>query len=43
LLNVFLTMLWFFMGCPWIVLVAWTILLIFRRRDLRKVKVQLLG
>jgi hypothetical protein len=34
LLNVFLTMLWFFMLCLWIFLVVWTIMLIFRRRDL---------
>lgn len=34
LLNVFLTMFWFFVWCVWIFLVIWTIMLIFRRRDL---------
>jgi len=34
LLDVFLTMLWFFAMCVWIFLVVWTLLSIFRRRDL---------
>jgi hypothetical protein len=34
LLDVFLTMFWFFAMCVWIFLVVWTIMLIFRRRDL---------
>ena len=34
LLDVFWTMLWFFAMCVWVFLVAWTIILIFRRRDL---------
>jgi len=34
LLDIFLTMLWFFIWCLWIFLVVWTLLLIFRRRDL---------
>ena len=34
LLNVFLTMFWFFAWCVWIFLVVWTIILIFRRADL---------
>ena len=34
LLDVFLTMFWFFAWCVWIFLVIWTILLIFRREDL---------
>jgi type VI protein secretion system component VasK len=34
LLNVFLTMLWFFALSLWIFLVVWTVMLIFRRRDL---------
>jgi hypothetical protein len=34
LLDVFLTMLWFFVWCVWIFLVVWTLLSIFRRRDL---------
>jgi hypothetical protein len=34
LLNVFLTMLWFFGFCLWIYLVVWTLMLIIRRRDL---------
>ena len=34
LLDIFLTMLWFFFLCLWIFLVVWTIISIFRRRDL---------
>ena len=34
LLNIFLTMLWFFLWCLWIFLVVWTLLQIFRRQDL---------
>ena len=34
LLNVFLTIFWFFIWCLWIFLVVWTIILIFRSRDL---------
>jgi Short C-terminal domain/Phospholipase_D-nuclease N-terminal len=34
LLNVFLTMFWFFAWSLWIFLVVWTLMLIFRRRDL---------
>jgi hypothetical protein len=34
LLNVFLTMFWFFAWSVWIFLVVWTLMLIFRRRDL---------
>ena len=34
LLNVFLTMFWFFAWSVWIFLVIWTILHIFRREDL---------
>ena len=34
LLDVFLTMMWFFVWCVWIFLVVWTLLLIFRRQDL---------
>jgi Short C-terminal domain/Phospholipase_D-nuclease N-terminal len=34
LLNVFLTMFWFFAWSVWIFLVVWTIILIFRRTDL---------
>ena len=34
LLNVFLTMFWFFAWSVWIFLVIWTIMLIFRRTDL---------
>jgi hypothetical protein len=34
LLNVFLSMFWFFALILWIFLVVWTLLLIFRRRDL---------
>ncbi len=34
LLDIFLTILWFFIWCLWIFLVIWTLLLIFRRRDL---------
>jgi hypothetical protein len=34
LLDIFLTMLWFFVWCLWIFLVVWTLLQIFRRRDL---------
>ena len=34
LLNVFLTMFWFFALSLWIFLVVWTLMLIFRRRDL---------
>lgn len=34
LLDIFLTMFWFFMWCMWILLVGWTILLIFNNRDL---------
>jgi Short C-terminal domain/Phospholipase_D-nuclease N-terminal len=34
LLDIFLTMLWFFVWCVWIFLVVWTLLQVFRRRDL---------
>jgi hypothetical protein len=34
LLNLFLTMFWFFMWCVWIFMVIWTIILIFRSHDL---------
>ena len=34
LLDVFLTILWFFILCLWFFLVIWTIISIFRRRDL---------
>lgn len=34
LLDVFLTIFWFFAWSLWIFLVVWTIMLIFRRRDL---------
>lgn len=34
LLNVVLTMFWFFALALWIFLVAWTVMIIFRRRDL---------
>ena len=34
LLNVFLSMLWFFVWCLWIFLVVWTIVLIFRNPDM---------
>lgn len=34
LLNVFLTMFWFFAWSVWIFLVVWTLVSIFRRRDL---------
>ena len=34
LLDIFLTMLWFFVWCLWIFLVVWTIILIFRSKDL---------
>ena len=34
LLDVFLTILWFFILCLWFFLVVWTIISIFRRRDL---------
>jgi predicted PurR-regulated permease PerM len=34
LLNVFLTMFWFFALALWIFLVVWTVMLIFRRHDL---------
>ena len=34
LLDVFLTMMWFFVWCVWIFLVVWTLILIFRRQDL---------
>jgi hypothetical protein len=33
-MNVFLTMFWFFAWSLWIFLVIWTLMLIFRRRDL---------
>jgi len=32
--DIFVTMLWFFVLCLWVFLVIWTIMLIFRRRDL---------
>jgi Phospholipase_D-nuclease N-terminal/Short C-terminal domain len=34
LLDIFLTMVYFFAWCVWIFLVVWTLLQIFRRRDL---------
>lgn len=34
LLDVFLTMFWFFAMCLWIFLVVWTVMLIIRRPDL---------
>jgi hypothetical protein len=34
LLDIFLTILWFFAWCVWIFLVVWTLLQIFRRRDM---------
>jgi hypothetical protein len=34
LLDVFLTMLWFFALCLWIFIMIWTIMLIFRNPDL---------
>jgi len=32
--DIFVTILWFFVLCVWVFLVIWTIMLIFRRRDL---------
>jgi hypothetical protein len=34
LLDIFLTIFWFFALCVWVFLVIWTIMSIFRRRDL---------
>jgi hypothetical protein len=34
LLDVFLSMLWFFIMCLWVFIVAWTVVLIFRSRDM---------
>ena len=34
LLDVFLTIFWFFAWMVWVFLVVWTVMLIFRRRDL---------